>query len=328
MFRNVNLRTKAPTSSKGFTIVELLIVIVVIGILAAITIVAYNGIQNRAKDAALKSDAASAARLIQQNKITNAQATGVESYPATKTDMAVLLKLSTGTSLETYIGNSSTPTRYCMTLKKGDTFLSSTETTSQLSDNECVTNLVPNPRVANDLTGWTSTSSTGGNPTPSRATLVSGLAGTTTAMRTNLTGTPASWWRGQYCPVSVTAGQSYSLSSYVRPSVAVSTGMIIIWRNSSGATISESGGAFVASAASTWGLRTSTGVAPVGAVSACLQGGASGAGAAVSGSWLDLSEMVFEQSATAHAYGDGDSTNWFWTGSEHASTSVGPSPAQ
>ena len=33
----------------GFTIVELLIVVVVIAILAAITIVAYNGIQNRAK---------------------------------------------------------------------------------------------------------------------------------------------------------------------------------------------------------------------------------------------------------------------------------------
>ena len=39
------------TQQKGFTIVELLIVIVVIGILAAITIVAYNGIQGRAKDA-------------------------------------------------------------------------------------------------------------------------------------------------------------------------------------------------------------------------------------------------------------------------------------
>jgi len=36
---------------KGFTIVELLIVIVVIAILAAITIVAYNGIQTRARDA-------------------------------------------------------------------------------------------------------------------------------------------------------------------------------------------------------------------------------------------------------------------------------------
>lgn len=38
-------------TSSGFTIVELLIVIVVIGILAAITIVAYNGIQSRGRDA-------------------------------------------------------------------------------------------------------------------------------------------------------------------------------------------------------------------------------------------------------------------------------------
>jgi len=49
MFKNKN----------GFTIVELLIVIVVIGILAAITIVAYNGIQNRAQDTKIKNMAAS-----------------------------------------------------------------------------------------------------------------------------------------------------------------------------------------------------------------------------------------------------------------------------
>lgn len=41
---------------KGFTVVELLVVIVVIGILASITVVAYNGIQNNGYDASVKSD--------------------------------------------------------------------------------------------------------------------------------------------------------------------------------------------------------------------------------------------------------------------------------
>lgn len=43
-------------TNTGFTIVELLIVIVIIGILATITIVAYNGIQARSRIAAVNAD--------------------------------------------------------------------------------------------------------------------------------------------------------------------------------------------------------------------------------------------------------------------------------
>ena len=49
----------------GFTIVELLIVIVVIGILAAITIVAYNGIQARASFSKNQSDLSSLNKALQ-----------------------------------------------------------------------------------------------------------------------------------------------------------------------------------------------------------------------------------------------------------------------
>lgn len=64
------------TKQKGFTIVELLIVIVVIGILAAITIVAYNGIQNRAENAKTVEAVSAWAKGLQLYKIDKG------SYPA------------------------------------------------------------------------------------------------------------------------------------------------------------------------------------------------------------------------------------------------------
>ena len=62
---------------KGFTIVELLIVVVVIAILAAITIVAYNGIQERANFASAQSNLKSINTAVQSYHAVNG------TYPAT-----------------------------------------------------------------------------------------------------------------------------------------------------------------------------------------------------------------------------------------------------
>lgn len=64
-------------NTSGFTIVELLIVIVVIAILAAISIVAYNGIQNRTHDTAVQAD------LIQFSKLVSLYHAEQGVYPVT-----------------------------------------------------------------------------------------------------------------------------------------------------------------------------------------------------------------------------------------------------
>jgi len=57
--------------ASGFTIVELLIVIVVIAILAAITIVAYNGIQQRANNTSRLAEVQAWGKLFSVYKATN-----------------------------------------------------------------------------------------------------------------------------------------------------------------------------------------------------------------------------------------------------------------
>ena len=83
---------KTIQKDRGFTIVELLIVIVVIGILAAITMVAYGGITTQANNNAAKANATNVAKVAEAYNADDSTPGG---YPAT---VAALTGWTTGIS--------------------------------------------------------------------------------------------------------------------------------------------------------------------------------------------------------------------------------------
>jgi general secretion pathway protein G len=74
----------------GFTIVELLIVIVVIGILAAIVIVAYSAVQNQANDTSVVTDLSSVSKqILNYQTINGAYPQGFAQLATLKMGLAV-----------------------------------------------------------------------------------------------------------------------------------------------------------------------------------------------------------------------------------------------
>ena len=96
---------KAGHQQHGFTIVELLVVIVVIGILAAITVVSYTGISQKAIVAMLQSDLGNSAQKLKLYRVEH------DAYPATL-DGSNCPKDSTGVI----------DTNYCLKPSSGNTF--------------------------------------------------------------------------------------------------------------------------------------------------------------------------------------------------------------
>jgi len=115
----------------GFTIVELLVVVVVIGILAAITIVSYNGITNRAVESSMQSD-------LQNSATTLAlEQTQSGSYPSDPSS------LNNGRGLpasgDNSLSYSSEGSEYCVTVtspRTSKTFFI-TSTTGQVNTGSC-----------------------------------------------------------------------------------------------------------------------------------------------------------------------------------------------
>lgn len=93
---------KQKRSIHGFTIVELLIVIIVIAILAAITIVAYNGVQQRANNTAIIDAASKSYRMIEAYIAANG------SYPKSSPNGNACITTTSGCYGTGAIGSNST----------------------------------------------------------------------------------------------------------------------------------------------------------------------------------------------------------------------------
>jgi len=110
--------------NSGFTIVELLVVIVVIGILAALVVVSYTGINNKAIISSIQSDLSTAARQFKLYSIDHA------SYPTGNT--ASLVETPSGS--HTYCPTTpATDTKYCLKLSGDNTIDSYTGTSTSFA---------------------------------------------------------------------------------------------------------------------------------------------------------------------------------------------------
>lgn len=318
--RRVEAPKDAPTrritksDSRGFTIVELLIVIVIIGILAAITIVAYNGIQQRAKESALKSDLANVAKKMAVDSALN----GSYALTAAAVDGGKGLPSSTGTSYQFQ----STGSTYCITGTNGNTSFKVSDAATSPSQGGCpgdgvgglsaVTNFLTNPSAETDAAGIAADT---GSPSIARSTARAntGLASfllTSTSVTTDVAGR---------LNFSLAPG-TYTLSYYVNPTD--SRQVSFDWWDSTGATGGNSVGT-VALPASTWTR-----------VSGSITIGGTGThsvafylhnrnGPSISGATLYIDSLMLSSGASAYNYADGNSPNWIWNGAPNNSTSTG-----
>ncbi len=306
------------TRQRGFTIVELLIVIVIIAILAAITIVAYNGIQNRAKQSAAQS------RLTQANKKILAWAViNNDEYPGS---LSIAGVDNSDNGLQYSVNNTATPRTYGLTSTNGtfSYYVSSSSSTPTAgayvghgaNGIAAVTNLISNPNIEASINGYGAANGS----TVSR--IATTALGGTYAGQITLTsgGTVSSGARlnsGGTSSIGVQANTTYTLSLDVRAS---SSRQVVLSGQAGGVSGSTS---TTVNVVANQTQRVSTTFttnswASSNAVELYLLRTDTNAGTIL------FKNVALYVGDVTYGYADGNSTNWVWNDTANASTSTGP----
>lgn len=302
---------------KAFTIVELLIVIVVIGILAAITIISYTGIQNKAVVASLQSDLNNASQQLKMFQVDNSAYPTVNSCPA-PTIGKICLKASNGTAYHYSVDNSSNPQTFCLTATKGTQSYKITNDSTPSSGVCTITNLITNPSFESNVTGWYAYTGLSA-PTQVTSNPWSGSA-RLAAVGNNTYVTP----RVRYS-LPVVAGDTITVSAHIRSDGQTPTSLFFVIKTTLGG--SEVTSPVVESPAwapdaDGWMRISATYTVPANIDGLLIQ-----PGVRVDTNYigtLGVDAVIAIKGSPAVDYADGSSATWVWNGTANNSTSTGP----
>ena len=302
-------------NKKGFTIVELLIVVVVIAILAAITVIAYNGIQNRAKLAAAQSLSAQAGKKLATYAVTNA-----ETYPLS-TDFLNVTGLSNSSSAEYDYIVSTDQKKYCVSVTNPSVDGASYAMTNNSGGTvagRCVTNLLTNPSIEGNTASFATSSFAGMS-----RTVGSGPAGNAyLALYRSTTGDAYAGMTSVGVPP---ANSPYTLSFWVWADTNVTLNGSIALRAENGGVcctnLAALGTTNVTTTPTRIVLSGLTGSNPTRALQTIIRA------TATTGQNIYYDGFMLTTGTNVYSFNDGRSSGWSWTGSEDASTSFGPAVA-
>ena len=304
--------TRNRNAHHGFTIVELLIVVVLIAILATITIVAYNGLQKRAQTSAVSTALNQAGKKVKLYQVDN------NTYPTTLASAGIADDEVT----YQYTGTAST---FCITGTQGNTSLYLSDTVTKPTEGGCpghgqggvaaITNLVTNPSVELNTAGISGYFAAPISRDVSRS--VSGVASALVATNSSTSRQGGIW----LISPTATAGIVYSCTISLSGTAGVAVQVSGRAETSAGAYVGESLSEKTITLSNTWQRVQFTFTTPTNTGRSYLQFRLSAAATGIN-IWADA--VICTESSTSYNYADGSSPNWVWTGAAHASTSTGP----